>query len=134
MSTTHERWIAAKKRYALQQVDRAAKRAVDRLNTNGRQGWKTQGVLRVVCRRSGPHTTSLWCWLHRRRVNTVMIPDMERGYWVARYFYLGADRRIYRDGADKIYMAELHKRSRPRDIKAVARKLNLICSEQDEGA
>lgn len=132
MSTTHERRLEDRKTKAVRKVDRAAARAVARLNKNGRRGWKTQGVLRVVCRRSGPHATSVWCWLHRRRVNTVMIPDMEQGYWgMVRYFYLGADGRRYRDGVDKIYVAELHKRPRPRDIKAVARKLDLICAEHN---
>lgn len=132
MITSQEERFEARKKEALDEVESAAARAVTRLNKNGGRGWKTQGVLRVVCRRNGPHTSSIWCWLHRRRVNTVMIPDMEHGYWTARYFYLGADRSVYRDGVDKIYMAELHKRRRPRDIKAVARKLDLICPEQDQ--
>lgn len=132
MSTTHERRLETRKAKAVRKVDRATARAVARLNKNGRRGWKTQGVLRVVCRYSGPHATGFWCRLHRRRVNTVTIPDMEQGYWTVRYFYLGADGRIYRDGVDKIYMAELHKRGRPRDIKSVARKLDLICPEQDQ--
>jgi hypothetical protein len=115
----------------LDAVEAAAARAVARLNQDDRRGWKRQGVLRKVCRRYGPHSRR-WCWLHRRRVNTVMIPDMERGYWAARYFYLGADGRVYRDGLNKIYRAELHKRRRPRDIKAVARKLDRICPMQDQ--
>lgn len=132
MRTSDERRLEVRKTKAVRKVDRATARAVARLNKNGRHGWKTQGVLRVVCRYSGPHATSVWCWLHRRRVNTVMIPDMEQeGYWATRYFYLGADGRRYRDGVDKIYMAEFHKRRRPRDIKSVARKLDLICPEQD---
>ena len=58
---------------------------------------------------------------------------MNRSYYkrynrpVDMHFYVGADGRVYRDGLDKVYLAELHERDWAREILAVALKINRIC-------
>lgn len=122
--------LEQRKAKAYQDVMAAAHRATERLNSHEGAGWLAKGHLQRVCAYSGPHRPWL-CWLHRRTIALVDIPDMHKQEWVGRYlgvkFYVGEDGRIYRDGCHKIYRAELMKRKWPREITVLARKIDKIC-------
>ena len=126
--------LRARKLEARDEVREAASRAIERLNQNDGEGWVEEGELKKVCLKSGPHS-GIWCFLHRRKVGLVKIPnvwqqdDVKLSSHLRKqimYFYLGADGHIYRDGRTKIYRAQLIERDWPSEITVVSKQIDTI--------